>query len=348
MYKLNRAPRLLFSVLLLATLGCGSSQETNEDTSSESAVTVSTSIANRQVLPQKISYSGNLEASEVAFVSGQNGTRIDRIHADEGAYVQKGQILALMNPTQFLQAQLQVDLANRELQRLDTLVKIGSVSAQQFDQMQTELENTRRNLENVLENTELRAPFSGVVTSRYFSRGEVFTPGADRPAILTLMQISPIKLSIQVAEEDYPKLHEGMDAQVDISIYPEKTFQGKIFRKVPQIDTGSRTFELEIMIDNLDQELKPGMFGRVNINIGDAEGVFVPSTAVLSQSGTNEQYIFTIDDQDMARKKNVTTGARHQDLVEITEGLMSGETFVTEGMQKLVDKSTVRVIDSKN
>lgn len=339
--------QFMFLALWVAAWGCGSPGNSEENTA-EAGVAVYTANAAIHEFPQVISYSGSLEAREVAFVSGQSGTRIDRIYVDEGDFVNEGQLLALMNATQFHQAQLQVDLARRELDRLDTLVKIGSVSGQQYDQMQTELENIERNLENVLENTELRAPFSGVITARHFSRGEIFTPGADRPSIVTLRQINPIKLTVQVAEQYYRQVQEGMDAEVTVSIFPEKTFQGKIFRKIPQIDTGSRTFQVEINIDNLDQELKPGMFGRVNINIGEAEGIFVPSLAVLSQPGTNERYVFTVDEQNVARRANVTTGPRYQDLIKVEEGLTAGETFVTEGMQKLVDGSTVRIISTRN
>lgn len=347
MQILNRTSRIMFLALWVSAWGCGS-PETTEEVSGDTGIAVNTANAELQEFPQVITYSGSLEAREVAFVSGQTGTRIDRIHADEGDFVREGQLLALMNATQFHQAQLQVDLARRELDRLDTLVQIGSISGQQYDQMQTELENTQRNLENVLENTELRAPFSGVITARNFSRGEVFTPGADRPSILTLMQIHPIRLTVQVAEQYYRLVQEGMDAEVSVSIFPEKTFQGKVFRKIPQIDTGSRTFQVEINIDNQDHELKPGMFSRVNISLGRTEGLFIPSLAVLSQPGTNERYVFTVDEQNVVRRTNVTTGPRYQDLIKIEEGLSIGATYVTEGMQKLVDGSTVRIIATQN
>ncbi|KEO74138.1 efflux RND transporter periplasmic adaptor subunit [Anditalea andensis] len=333
--------------ILVGLYGCGSPEST-EQVSEDAGISVNTAWAINQELPQEITYSGSLEAWEIAFISGQTGTRIDRIHADEGDNVREGALLALMNATQFHQAQLQVDLSRRELDRLDTLVQIGSVSGQQFDQMQTELENAMRNLDNVLENTELRAPFSGVITRRYFSRGEIFSPGADRPAILTLMQINPIKLTVQVAEQYYRTVQEGMEAVVNVSVFPEKAFIGKIFRKIPQIDTGARTFQVEIQIENADQELKPGMFSRATIGMGESTGVFIPSLAVLSQPGTNERYIFTIDDQNIARRTNVTTGPRFQDLIKIEDGLEPGTAYVTEGMQKLVDGNTVRIISSQN
>src|SRR5690554_7452165 len=114
--------------------GCGAATETETETTvSADEVGIAVNVINTQLqtYPLLITYSGSLEAWETAFISGQNGVRIDRIHAEEGDFVKQGQLLATMNATQFTQAQLQVDQARREIERIDTLVKIGSVSGQQ-------------------------------------------------------------------------------------------------------------------------------------------------------------------------------------------------------------------------
>lgn len=327
--------------------GCGAATETETTASADELGTAVNVISTHlQTYPHLITYSGSLEAWETAFISGQTGVRIDRIHAEEGDFVKQGQLLATMNATQLNQAKLQVDLARREINRIDTLVKIGSVSGQQLDQAQNELENAESNLENLLENTELRAPFNGVITGRHFSRGEIFAPGAEQPSLLTLMQIDPIKLTIQVAEQYYRQVEEGMEADVTVELFAEEGYKGKVTKKHPQIHTGTRTFAVEISLPNRGAELKPGMFARVNIDLGATTGVFVPSYAVLSQAGTNERFVFVVDGNNLAAKIPVQVGSRYRDMVLIEKGLGENAQLVIEGMQRLVDGSTVRIIEA--
>lgn len=336
-----------FRLLILVSLGaCGGETEIETEATRENeSVPVNVMHTNIETLPRMITYSGSLEAWETAFISGQSGVRIDRIHVNEGDFVKEGQLLATMNATQFTQAQLQVDMARREIQRIDTLVKIGSVSGQQMDQARNELENAENNLQNLLENTELRAPFGGVITGRYFSRGEMFAQTADKPAILTLMQIDPIKLTVQVAEQNYMDIQEGIEAEVLVDIFPGQRFSGKVYKKHPQIDTGTRTFEVEVSMPNPKMIFKPGMFARVNINLGSTTGIFVPSYAVLSQPGTSQNHVFVVKGNQVSRL-TVEVGTRYEDLIKVEEGLDENERLVVEGMQRLVDGSTVRIIEA--
>jgi len=223
-----------FSLLFLASCGNGHQEAQQEET--EQAVAVEVQVVQLQVMPQEISYTANVEAWETAFITGPNGVRIDRIHVEEGATVRRGQVLVTMNSTQLNQAQATLDLARREVERLDTLVKIGAVSGQRLDQAQTEYQNALSNSQNLGQNTRLTANFNGVITAKYFSEGEMYVPSADAPSILTLMQLEPVKVTISVGERFYNQVQEGMSGTVRTDVYPDEEFSGEIHRKFPTID----------------------------------------------------------------------------------------------------------------
>lgn len=335
---------LLFCVIGLGSCGGGEQQEAQVQEPAEEAIAVETQVVEQKTLPQEITYSGSIEAWEQAFITGPTGVRIDRILVEEGDRVRKGQLLAVMNSTQLNQAQTQLNLARRQVERLDTLYRIGSVSGQQFDQAQTEYQNALSNYNNLAENTRLTANFNGVITAKYFTTGEVFSPSVEAPAILTMMQLEPVKVTISVAETYFSRIKEGMQATVQTDVYPDKEFKGVVYRKSPTIERASRSFQTEIRIANQDRELRPGMFARVTLNLGEAEGIYIPASAVVNQPGTTNQYVF-VKNGDRVTRTAVQTGNRYQDLIRIESGLEAGQTIVTEGMAKLNEGALVRVVN---
>ncbi|NJY62786.1 efflux RND transporter periplasmic adaptor subunit [Salinimicrobium sp. CDJ15-81-2] len=331
---------IVFSVLLL--FSCGNGDEAQQE-QTEKAVAVEAQQVQRHDFPQIIEYTANVEAWETAYITGQNGVRIDEIYVSEGEQVRKGQLLATMNSSQLSQAQAQLDLARREVERLDTLVQIGAVSGQRLDQAQTELQNALSNFQSLGQNTRLTANFNGVITAKYFSEGEMYMPSADAPAILTLMQLEPVKVTIRIGERFYDQVEEGMPATVRTDVYPDEEFMGEVYRVFPTIDRNSRTFQTEIRIENDERRLRPGMFARVMLNLGEIEGIYVPSTAVVNQPGTTNRYVF-LKEGDSVTRVNVQTGNRYQDQIRILSGLEAGQTIITEGIGKLNEGTRVRLM----
>ena len=298
-----------------------------------------------QELSELISYTGNVEAWETAYITGQTGVRINDILVEEGDQVRRGQLLAIMNSTQLRQAETQLELARREMERLDTLVKIGSVSGQQFDQARSAYENALSDYENLGQNTRLTANFSGVITNKYFSAGEMFVPSAEAPAILTLMQMDPVKIIINVAESFYARVDKGMSASVKVDVYPDEEFSGEVYRKLPTIDRNSRTFQTEIQVDNLEGRLRPGMFARVSLDLGATEGLYIPAHAVVNQPGTTNQFVY-VKEGDRVKRVRIETSNRYQDLIRVISGLQAGQTIITEGIGKLNEGTRVKVMNS--
>ncbi|MFT2008748.1 efflux RND transporter periplasmic adaptor subunit [Pontibacter sp. 13R65] len=341
--KLPIFPWLL--LLLLTACGGSDQQATQEEPAAEQAIAIEAQPIQMQKLPQQIEYTGNIEAWEAALVAGQSGVRIDRVHVEEGQQVRKGQVLVTMNSTQLNQARIQLDLARRQVQRLDTLYRIGSVSGQQFDQAQTEFQNAEASYNNLAQNTRLTANFNGVVINKYFTDGELFVPGANSPAILNIMQIEPVKVIINVSESYFTRVNDGMQATVLSDVYPGEEFIGKVYRKSPTIDRASRTFQAEIRIENKDRRLRPGMFARVVLNLGEMEGLYVPAAAIVRQPGTSNEFVYVVGEEKRARRVLVKTGNRHRELIRVESGLEPGQTIVTEGMAKLNEGALVRTVN---
>jgi membrane fusion protein, multidrug efflux system len=322
---------------------CGRPTGDEVATTEEIGVAVSVQEVTQREMPILLNVRGNVRAWEQAMIAGASGVRISSIMVRPGDRVQRGQVLARMSDEQLEQARVRLEMAETERERLDTLLKIGAVSKQQFDQAQSEFRNAQANFRMMRENIELTAPFTGTITERHFNPGEIFTPSAQAPAILTLMQLNPIQIMINVGEAYFGRIRENMTAEVRIDNYPDTVFQGQIYRVYPSIMEASRTFQTEIRVENAEQLLRPGMYARVSIQLEEISGIFIPISAVQRQPGTSDQYVFVVEDST-AYQIPIETGNRIEQWIQATTGLSEGQMIVTEGMARLDDGDLVRVM----
>ena len=274
--------------------------------------------------------------------------RIDKIYVGIGDKVNKGDNLFLMDRTQLLQLKLQLTSLEKDLNRIDTLLKSGSAKQQQYDQMKTQYDVTKTNVDFMEENTLLKAPFNGVVTGKYFENGEIYsgapTTQTGRSAVVTVMQINPLKVNVSISEQFYPLIKKGMTASVIADVYKGETFTGTVYRISPTISTATRSFNVELELPNRNDLLKPGMFVRVAMNLGEAETFVVPASSVLVQEGTNLRYVF-VDENNSARRVDVTIGKRFDDRLEIISAtLKEGDRLVTEGQSKLISSEKIEIV----
>ncbi|MBU0765493.1 MAG: efflux RND transporter periplasmic adaptor subunit, partial [Bacteroidetes bacterium] len=198
------------------------------------------------------------------------------------------------------------------------------------------------------ENTTLRAPISGIITGKYLNDGEVYTMSPNRetgkPGILTIMQIEKIKVLIGVSEQYFPVLKKGQKTKLKLDIYSDKEFEGVIYKIHPTIDRMTRTFVVEVEVRNNEKLLRPGMFARVEINMGKISTVMIPSVAVMKQTGTNDRYVF-LAEKGKAVRKNVKPGKNFGDKIEILSGIKTGEELIITGQTRLLDQSLIKVIE---
>jgi membrane fusion protein, multidrug efflux system len=294
-------------------------------------------------------YTAHLSAYREVHLAPATPGRIEKIHVDAGSKVQKDQSLVEMDNTQLIQAQLQLQSIEKDFQRVDTLRRVGSISQQQYDQIKTQYEVTRSNVEFLAENTRLLAPFTGTISKRYYEPGEMFSgapnTAAGKAAILTLLQTNTLKALVNVSERYFPYVHEGLQVMITTDVYPGESFPATIELLYPVIDPQTRSFRVELSIPNNDERLRPGMFARARLELDQVEAFVVPALAVLKLQGSDERYVF-LEEDGSARRVVVQIGDRFDDMVEvISDEIYVGDKLIVAGQARLLDGVAVRIQD---
>jgi len=256
-----------------------------------------------------------------------------------GNRVQKGQLLVQMDKTNLVQAQLQLASVERELERVSELFKSGSATQQQYDQLTSQVDILRETVRNLTENTELHSPIDGVVTARTFDAKNIYS---GMQPILTVMQMSPVKVMVNISEIHFPQVKTGMEVRVRLDVFPEREFKGRVNIIYPTIDRLSRTFSAEVTIPNADMTIRPGMFARVELNFGTLEHVVIPDVAVIKQPGTNTKYVYSIE-SGVARRREVQLGRLIGNSYEVISGIEPGAQVVIAGQSRLLDLTPVKI-----
>lgn len=347
-------PITIITAAVMIVYGCSSKteeQKPSEGNVAASAIKIEkvkvTTLQSR-IIAKNIEYTSTLKAFEEVHLVPSTPGRIEKIFVEVGSRVSKGDQLVQMDQTQLRQAMIQLNSLEIDYKRLDTLQKVGSITRQQFDQISTQYEIAKSNVEFLKENTRLVAPFSGVISGKYFEDGEMYSGAPNtatgKAAILSVVQISPLKAIVNIPETYYPIISEGMTTQVSCDLYPDQEYSGTIMRKYPTIDAMTHSFQVEIRIDNPGEKLRPGMFARVQLALGETDALVVPALAVLKMQGSNERYVF-IEDQGKARRVSVNMGKRFDEMVEIiSPELKEGDRLIITGQSRLVDQVPVEIV----
>jgi RND family efflux transporter MFP subunit len=337
MNKKLSAALLCTAALILRACG-GESKQTASTVEAETPE-VKTARVSKQLVPQTQEYTATVESDVKNNIAPNTPYRIERIYADVGDHVRKGQVLVQLDASNLKQVRLQVDNQKIELGRVEALYKVGGASKAEYDnaQMQYNILNTQ--YRQLVQNTQLVAPISGVVTARNYDDGDMY---AQQP-ILTIEQTNPVKLLINVSENFYKKVSVGMNTDILVDAYEDETFQGKVTTVYPTIDAATHTFPVEITINNANQKVRPGMFARATINFGDVEHVVVPDAAVVKQIGSGDHYVY-IHKKGTVSYSKVELGQHIGDTYEIISGVNNGDEVVVAGQVRLTNGAKVKVI----
>ena len=301
-----------------------------------------------QSIARTVEYTASLQAYEEIHLSPAAPGRIDAINVEVGDRVKQGQVLVQMDRTQLHQANIQLKTLETDYRRLDTLRKAGSIALQQYDQIKSQYEIARSNVDFLSDNTRLKAPFSGVISGKYFESGEMFSgspiPTIGKPAIVSIVQIRRLKVTVPISERYFPLIKKGLEVAVVSDIYPDRDFKGKVFNIYPTIDPGSRTFSIEVVVDNPSEILRPGMFVRVSLDLEKVDAILLPAIAVLKLQGSNDRYLF-VAEEDTVRRVFVQIGKRYNDMIEVlSEELKQGDKVVINGQARLLEGMKVKVM----
>lgn len=343
--KTSNFAKYLLIVPAIVLASCSANKPAEQTADENTTVLVRTQKAETKAVEQFVDFTGNVEAFRQNHISSNSPSRIRKIFVEVGDHVKEGQLLVQMDNTNFDQIKTQLGNLEKEYARLDTLNRVGSISQQQVDQVRTQLEVLRTTFNNMSENTQLRSPINGIITGRYYNDGEMYSmaPSATgKPAIVSVMQIQPVKVMVNVPEMYFPRVKQGMEANILLDIYPKRTFTGKVYLVHPTVEPLTRTFTVEVEIPNGQMLIRPGMFARVQFGFGEMERIVISDLAVQRQVGTNERFVFVIED-NVAVRKAISLGRRFDNTYEILSGLKANENVVIAGQARLLDGTKVEI-----
>ena len=340
--------KTIFRTMLIAgavvmAAGCGSNTkkaEAQPEAVVETAPTVSVVQVSKREVPQIATYTSTVQPYVKNNIVPQAGGRITKINVEIGDFVKAGQVLAEIDKAQLQQAQLSLKNQEVELARLKSLYEAGGLSKSDLDAIELQYNVTKTQVENLLENTVLRSPINGVVTARNYDVGDMCSMSAP---IFTVEQIIPVKLLVGISESDYSKVKKGDSVEIKADAVPDKTFYGKINRIYPTIDPATRTFTVEVVVQNNYRTLRPGMFVRATVNFGTNNNIVIPDVAVVKQQGSGERFVYILNQDGTVTYQKVVLGVRMGAEYEVLEGLEDGATIVTGGQIRLKDGIKVTV-----
>jgi RND family efflux transporter MFP subunit len=352
MKYIKTIPAILAIILLIA--GCSSKDKSGNAAAASPVDSIKTAVIpvkiislSKTKISRTIDYTATVLPFEEVNMAPSTPGRIEKIYVEVGDRVNKGDRLFLMDRTQLYQMKLQLSNLEKDLNRLDTLLKSGSTKQQQYDQLKTQYDVTKTNVDFMESNTLLTSPFNGIVTGKYFEDGEMYSGAPSAPsgksAIVTVMQVNPLKVNVNISEQYYPLIHKGMKAGVLADVYENEKFSGIVFRIAPTISPATRSFGVEMEVPNRNDLLKPGMFVRVSLDLGEVETFVVPANTVLIQEGTNIRFVF-VNDNGVAKRIEVVLGKRFDDQVEIiSNNLNEKDRLVIQGQSRLINGDKIEI-----
>ena len=326
-------------------MSCGGKKEATSVKDASVAEKVQTQVLAKEKIARQLELSSTLEGYESMSISPSLTGKIEHIYVEVGSRVSRGQLLVRMDQTQLNTTKINLASAQTEFARVQALKETGSVSQQVYDQTKTQLDNLTENEKFLQANTFVKAQFSGVIAAKNYEDGELYS-GAP---ILSLQQISMLKAIINIPEAYYPLVKKGMKVEVRSDIYKDDVFPATIEIVYPTIDPASHTFQAKLRIPNAKEKIRPGMYVKTTLALGEAETIVVPYQAVLKLTGSNERYVF-VNDNGTARRVTVTLGQRFDDRIEVIpeneEELKEGDELVVVGQARLVDGSKLQIVEN--
>jgi membrane fusion protein (multidrug efflux system) len=288
---------------------------------------------------------GTTAANEAVEISATVTAKVQVIHFEDGAQVNRGDVLVELDATAPRAAveEARVNLAEeeRQLRHLQTLVERKAVSQTDVDKQQSLVSVARAKFQAAsgkLEDYTLRAPFSGRLGVRRVSVGALVSPGT---VISSLDDLSRIKVDFTLPEIYLPFLQTGLTVQARSPAYRDNIFSGQITFVGSRIDAVTRAVNLRAHVQNDDALLRPGMLLRVALQQPVRMALMLPERSVAPLR--SEQFVFVLDEDNKAHKHKVELGSRSGAQVEIIQGIHAGDTVVVDGSMSLQDGMSVTV-----
>ncbi|MBO4451207.1 MAG: efflux RND transporter periplasmic adaptor subunit [Bacteroidaceae bacterium] len=322
---------------LMAFSSCGEQKE--EKKKDDAKPEVKLAQVETRLVPQTETYTATVESDVKNNIAPNTPYRIEKIYVEVGDHVRRGQVLVQLDASNLRQLKLQIENQKVEFNRTSQLFSVGGASQAEYDNAKTQLDVLSTQYAQLVQNTQLTAPISGVVTARNYDNGDMYsgTP------ILTVEQLNPVKLLINVSEVYYKNVVVGQPVEVALDAYEGEVFAGKVSIIYPTVDKTTHTFPVEVTVANSTQKVRPGMFARATISFEQIERVMVPDMAIVKQVGAGDRYVYTYKDGKVSYDK-VELGKHMGEQYEVKSGVEPGAQVVVAGMSRLANGREVTVV----
>ena len=319
----------------------------------------------KRLISNYLSLTGDIVADKQANIYSRVSGNIEKIYVDIGQYVNRGEVLAIIDSsiyTQnalqaqglFAQAEANYQNAKMNYERNSKLYEQKLISKQEYDYSETSFEVARAqreaqfasftNAQTQLSYCRVTAPFSGYITKRMFDEGGYITAStaAQNSTLFVLMDISKVKITANLPEKNIDILRRVKEADIKVDALKDRNFKGTISRVSEAVDLATRTIPLQMIIDNRDGTLKPGMFSTINFTLEQKENsLTLPLNTVLSDD--NGRYVYKFMPDSTVSKVYIEIGIQEENLLEIVDGITEDDKIVVVGQTLVRDNMKVRV-----
>ena len=312
--------------------------------SGKKVLEVHAKVISPQLLTDEIPIIGRLVPDEEVQLSFETSGKITGIYFEEGTNVKKGTLLAKVNDSQ-LQAQLQrleaqVPLAQERVYRQSTLLQRDAVSKEALEIVKTELATLNADIEKTkaqIEQTELRAPFDGIIGLRQVSVGSYASPTT---VVAKLTSVTPIKIEFSVPERYAGEVNKGTNLEFSVE-GKLHTFKAQVYATEASLDAETHTLLVRALYPNDNRELLSGQYAGIRLKQKEiADAIAIPSEAIVPEMGKNKVFVYR---DGQAQPVEVITGLRTESEIQILSGLQFGDTILTSGTLQLRKGSPVKI-----
>lgn len=333
-------------IITIALLSCESEKQQASPGRQRATgpMSVDAFVIRQSTISENVEVPGTLKPFEETAIRAEVGGRVVQMNIREGTSVEKGTLLVKLFDedlkAQLRKLRVQLKIREKTAERNKELLEINGISQQEYDLSTLEVENLRADIESTeiaISKTEIRAPYKGVVGLRNISLGSYISPS---DIVTTIRQVDQLKLEFSVPEKYAKDIGKGyaVKFRVDGGM---QDHTASVIATENSVDQNTRTLQVRAVVGGKNSELVPGLFAKVNLQLGKNErALLVPTEAVIPNI-RNKQVVLLRG--DAARFTVVETGLRDSAYVEILQGVSVGDTVITTGLMAIRPEAKVRI-----
>ncbi len=338
----------LIMIFLLTFIFSCSRDNGDERNNNDRVPDVSVQIAQKEPYEPKMDFTGNIKPYREANLGSAIPGRIEKLYFSEGDHVSKGALIGQLSGETAAMARYEYKTLQKDYERTARLRERESATQQDYDHIKGKYKAAKARYDFFKKNSEIRAPFSGVIVEYLVNEGETFSfsPGLEpgyshASGIARLMQMNPVKVKIDVSENLIPEIHNNnIEPFITTDVYPDEIFEGEISFIRPVLSTASRTATVEVTVNNPENKLMPGMYAKVSLEMEKDSLVFIPRHAVLDRKeGRGNLWLIK---NGYATQQQVTIIDEHNGKMAL-RGIHEGDSIVVSGLHALKENIKVNI-----